>query len=86
MARLNDQALAEAHGEMMYWDQIYRRCGGVYHLSCNSRIMLEYQRGSTNEDVLLQQMTEFRHCIGALKSYFVLECSTAVEHFRMDVK
>ena len=28
MASLNDEALAEAHGEMMYWDDVYRRSGG----------------------------------------------------------
>lgn len=32
MASLNDEILAEAEGEMLYWDQVYRRYKGMGRL------------------------------------------------------
>eukprot|EP00752_Nemacystus_decipiens_P008364 g7476.t1 len=46
MASLNDEVLAEAEGEMLYWDQVYRRSKGMFW-TCDATCKVnreEYER------------------------------------------
>lgn len=54
MASLNDEGLAEAHGEMMYWDNIYRRSGGVRADTTCSSGYPDLKRGHAKRSVQLR--------------------------------